>query len=156
MARASIERFERDHPSASNAKLVLAGYSAGSLYATAAQLTSSELPSVFDSTIRYLLISYPLDKLWALSLFSGARWKQRVPERASNAELLLIHGTADQFTKVEVSDEQRGSDGSSLLLVPHRAIANGPESSRSCAAYASQSSMVLITFGRRNSTAKPS
>lgn len=73
------------------------------MYASAAH--DLQLSSVFDPDVRYLLISYPLDKLWALSLFAATRWKQRVAAitQLEQTRVLLVQGTTDQFTKAEVS-----------------------------------------------------
>lgn len=77
--------------------LIIAGYSAGAMYASAVRLASYPPPFTAAATT-YLLISYPLDKLWALSCCKTSTWKRRMiaiaPER-----LVLVQGTQDQFTK---------------------------------------------------------
>ncbi|CAO1615064.1 unnamed protein product [Parajaminaea phylloscopi] len=94
-------QFASDFPALQEARLVLAGYSAGAMYASA--IDTASLPRNFARPIRLILISYPLDKLWALSMFGGSRWRQRVGDVCSNREVttLLCQGDADQFTKAE-------------------------------------------------------
>lgn len=97
----AAEKFGGDQSSptgnAHSASLVIAGYSAGAMYASAVRLASYPPPFTAASTT-YLLISYPLDKLWALSCCRTSTWKRRMlaiaPER-----LVLVQGTQDQFTK---------------------------------------------------------
>lgn len=72
---------------------------------SASAVRCPSLPGQFDSKVSYLLIAYPLDKLWALSAFGGGKWRQRVEELVTNPRqrLLLVQGTQDQFTKSAVS-----------------------------------------------------
>lgn len=71
-----------------------------------ASCANIEPPSpIFQKQVLYLLISYPLDYLWALTAFSTRRWKKRVEDRVLDrqAKVCLIQGDADQFTKSAVS-----------------------------------------------------
>lgn len=76
---------------------------------SASALRRPSLPSVFDACIGVVLVSYPLDKLWALTLFNSTRWKERVAELCADrdARILMIQGDRDQFTKHEVSQRCR-------------------------------------------------
>lgn len=102
--------------------LIIAGYSAGAMYASAVRLTSYPPPFTAAATT-YLLISYPLDKLWALSCCKTSTWKRRMgaitPER-----LVLVQGTQDQFTKaasyeawVKELESERGQSGSRTTTI---------------------------------------
>ena len=77
------------------AEVLLCGYSAGSLSAS----TCAPLPEPCKT--RYLLISYPLSVLWALTLFRSSYFTDALQTRikhASTAPILSIRGTRDQFT----------------------------------------------------------
>ncbi|WFD36645.1 chitin synthase [Malassezia cuniculi] len=50
--------------------------------------------------VRYILVSYPLDVVWMLTLFSGAFFRRQLDEAAAH-NVLLVQGTHDQFTKEE-------------------------------------------------------
>lgn len=61
--------------------------------------SAARAPASWDA--RYILVSYPLDVVWLLTFFGGRRFR-RALERAASADMLLIQGTRDQFTKAEV------------------------------------------------------
>ncbi|CAO1638767.1 unnamed protein product [Sympodiomycopsis kandeliae] len=100
----SVQQFAQDFPQAQGRHLVIAGYSAGSLYASAVRI--STLPQQFDpESVTYILVSYPLDKIWALSLFHASKWSQRLGELVFSSStvkpnrVLVIQGSQDEFTK---------------------------------------------------------
>lgn len=68
---------------------------------SASAVLEPTLSPLFSSTRLYLLISYPLDKLWALSAFGTDKWKGRVEKlvQGKSRRTLLVQGTEDQFTK---------------------------------------------------------
>lgn len=70
------------------------GYSYGSLAASSARL------NVTDKTIYYVLISYPIGVLWALTRGRTSTFTRRLVEAGaeSNAKGLVIFGNHDQFT----------------------------------------------------------
>lgn len=73
--------------------MLLCGYSAGSL-------SASYCEPVPDVKTRYLLISYPLSALWALTLFRTSPFTSKLASIVSNAKVpfLSIRGDRDQFT----------------------------------------------------------
>ncbi|KDN43892.1 hypothetical protein K437DRAFT_268968 [Tilletiaria anomala UBC 951] len=124
----SIEQFAAAWPHAAGVPLVLCvrptaklpqGYSAGALYASSArrpaerriQLQPDVTPSAAALRTKYVLLSYPLDVLWALSLFRSGTYTKRLeallqppqaPRDADQAipiDVLMVHGNEDQFTK---------------------------------------------------------
>lgn len=72
--------------------VLLCGYSAGSLSAAACP------PLPVPCRTRYLLISYPLGVLWALTLFRSGHFTDALRQRIRQSSVLSIRGTADQFT----------------------------------------------------------
>ena len=71
--------------------LVFCGYSCGALQASAARA-----PRAW-ADVRYVLVSYPLDVVWLLTCF-GTRHFRRCLDEAAERRVLLMYGTADQFT----------------------------------------------------------
>lgn len=72
---------------------LLCGYSAGSL-------SASYCKPVPGIKIRYLLISYPLSVLWALTLFKSSPFTSALEGILEKADtpLLSVRGDKDQFT----------------------------------------------------------
>ena len=55
-------------------------------------------------TARHVLVSYPLGVLWALATLRAGKCREEVKRLAGDGSpLLLVHGTADQFTSAAVS-----------------------------------------------------
>jgi hypothetical protein len=51
-----------------------------------------------------VLVSYPLGVLWALATLRAGKCREEVKRLAGEGgALLLVHGTADQFTSAAVS-----------------------------------------------------
>lgn len=73
-----------------DATLVFCGYSCGALQASAARA-----PGWAD--VRYVLVSYPLDVVWLVTCFGGRHFRRCLAE-AAERRVLLMYGTADQFT----------------------------------------------------------
>ncbi|TIA74012.1 hypothetical protein E3P77_03734 [Wallemia ichthyophaga] len=76
-------------------KVIIGGYSAGSLIAS--RLAK---PDWMDCEVQYLLISHPLSVSWALNLFRGAQAQQCLHRNLKHCKMLAIWGTNDQFTGV--------------------------------------------------------
>lgn len=84
-------------------RLLLAGYSAGSLAASRFRLpnTAASSPLPLSLSISYLLISYPLSVLPFLTLLRSSTFHASLAELArSDAPVLAVHGDGDQFTGV--------------------------------------------------------
>lgn len=91
-----LDLLPHPHPHPYPRQLLLVGYSAGALY------TSTLSPPEGWHT-RVVLLSYPRDYIWALSLFQSARFTRGIDHLvASKTRLLFIHGTQDQFSKHKV------------------------------------------------------
>ena len=77
--------------------ILLCGNSAGSLAAT-----QCRIPPIAGRELRigYILISYPLSVIWALSLFRSSTFQAALEGIAADPELhlLSIRGDSDQFT----------------------------------------------------------
>lgn len=82
---------------------------------SASAINPTRLPPQFNPTVSHILISYPLDKIWALSLFRSSLWDRRMrgivgsggegggSEQPSRLRrVLLVQGTRDEFTKDQV------------------------------------------------------
>lgn len=75
--------------------LLLAGYSYGTL-------SASLTPPPRGPKTSYLLLSYPLGVLWALTAFRASPFVKGLEERARSEErVLLVWGDGDQFTGCE-------------------------------------------------------
>ncbi|PWN19321.1 alpha/beta-hydrolase [Microstroma glucosiphilum] len=97
VTKTSIADFSQAYPAAKDCQLLI-GYSAGAMYASA--VLQPTLSPMFDSARLCLFVSYPLDKLWALSAFGTRKWTRRMEQIAQSKDhrTLLIQGTEDQFT----------------------------------------------------------
>ncbi|KAK9897039.1 alpha/beta-hydrolase [Cystobasidium minutum MCA 4210] len=111
VTRHYLERFN-------DAKEVLfCGYSAGSL-------SASYCDPLEQVKTRYLLISYPLSALWALTLFRTSPFSDKLSNIVRNGEtpLLSIRGDQDQFTadkkySVWETEQSRIGDNSTFFKV---------------------------------------
>ncbi|BGP22132.1 hypothetical protein JCM10295v2_001010 [Rhodotorula toruloides] len=85
-------------------KLLLCGYSFGSLAASACP---PKQPPPSHTHVRlttsYLLISYPLSVLWALTLFHSGPFTTALREtvQRGNERVLAVFGDSDQFSAIE-------------------------------------------------------
>ncbi|KAN0066045.1 hypothetical protein ACQY0O_000138 [Thecaphora frezii] len=93
-------------------KLVVVGYSAGGLYASKLDLDAALAGC--DARVRFglVLVSYPLDVMWVLSVFQSAgytaalaRLVQGSPTSSGNTRvrrrsILALFGDQDQFTRI--------------------------------------------------------
>ena len=85
-------------------RLLLAGYSAGSLAASRFRRPTS-LPPTSPISLSYLLISYPLSVIRFLALFHSSTFHAALAELArSGAPVLALYGDGDQFTGVAKYD----------------------------------------------------
>lgn len=94
-------------------QLILAGYSFGALQAIA---TSPPFITGLQFFTRYLLVSYPLSVVWALTLGNYARCLQDLKRViANNHPILATYGDSDQFTSLSKysvwADELAGHGG---------------------------------------------
>ncbi|GAA5826105.1 hypothetical protein JCM11251_007167 [Rhodosporidiobolus azoricus] len=87
-----------------NLNLLLCGYSFGSLAASSCPPPHT-LPSHPHLTLRtsYLLISYPISVLWALTLFRSSSFTTALQSLVHKGEnrVLAVYGDQDQFSAVE-------------------------------------------------------
>lgn len=86
-------------------KVVLAGYSYGSLAASACPPPEAprDMPQ-FQIEASYLLISYPLSVMWALCAFQAGSFARALTTRIEgdqDEKVLAIFGDGDQFTGVD-------------------------------------------------------
>lgn len=80
--------------------------------ATNCAVDASALPQQFQhgsdqrAQIAYVLVSFPLDVTWALSLFRTSSYTERLRQLSNdaNVKVLFVYGDADQFTKAKVSN----------------------------------------------------
>ncbi|KAM0751611.1 hypothetical protein T439DRAFT_355518 [Meredithblackwellia eburnea MCA 4105] len=118
-------------------ELLLCGYSFGSLAA------SSCPPSKLDNIrTRYLLISYPLSVMWALTVFRSSSFEDSLaslakptplPNSSLGTSVLAIFGDSDQFTgvdnyrqwKAKLEATQEGELAGPASAIPFRAIEVG-------------------------------
>ena len=140
-------------PSARTLDLLLCGYSAGSLSASRC-FHDSSLPCTSQSSvrIRYVLVSYPLSVLWALTGLRAGPFTsalERLVARtarpdshddddggisggAKQAAVLSVRGTADQFTgdaKYGVWEARlRGMGGGTMFTNINADSGSGPQS----------------------------
>lgn len=79
--------------------LLLVGYSAGAL---AASRFVPSPPHSLALRTRYILLSYPLSVLFALTALHSSTFTQSLQERVkSGCSILVLFGTRDQFTGVD-------------------------------------------------------
>jgi len=85
--------------------ILICGYSAGA--SSASMIDSKDIKalcshSTSPSRLRHLLVSYPLSVLWALTLFRSSTFKCSLEKmvQSSEANVLAIHGTRDNFTAI--------------------------------------------------------
>lgn len=99
---------------------IIQGYSFGSMIA-------GSISPPADIPTRYLLISYPLSVMWALTSFHSTFFKEQVMQRidgandATSGPMLFIMGDRDQFTglgalKKWIAD--KATERTSLAVVP--------------------------------------
>lgn len=79
--------------------LLLAGYSYGSLAASACSPPSNTANFHFETS--YLLISYPLSVAWALCALQTSSFTSALRNRSKDCRVLAVYGDQDQFTAVE-------------------------------------------------------
>ncbi|GAA5936983.1 Mim2p [Sporobolomyces koalae] len=85
--------------SPTNVDLVLCGYSFGSLLASFCTPPVSNSRFTFDT--RYLLLSYPLSVLWALTSFRSTSFARALETRATDRnKICVVFGDKDQFSSV--------------------------------------------------------
>jgi alpha/beta superfamily hydrolase len=79
--------------------LLLAGYSYGSLAASACSPPSDTADVHFETS--YVLISYPLSVAWALCALQTSFFTSALRIRSKDHCVLAVYGDQDQFTAVE-------------------------------------------------------
>ncbi|KAJ3338335.1 hypothetical protein HDU93_009635 [Gonapodya sp. JEL0774] len=94
----SINVGPHQPPVARPTRLILAGYSYGSLHPFAALASQPELQSV---CLAVIAIAYPLAVTWALTLFDTSRFIEACTSGCSNVPKFFVMGDADNFTGVE-------------------------------------------------------
>ncbi|GAA5863249.1 hypothetical protein JCM5353_008120 [Sporobolomyces roseus] len=79
--------------------VLLCGYSFGSLLASSCPPPPSTAQFTFETS--YLLISYPLSVLWALTSFNSSRFTIALEDRARDGNrVCVVYGDKDQFSGI--------------------------------------------------------
>ncbi|KAG2180098.1 hypothetical protein INT43_003886 [Umbelopsis isabellina] len=104
----------KDYPPISS--IILCGYSFGSMIAGSID-PPSQIPT------RYLLISYPLGVMWALSSFRGRFYRERAMQKIQSASqptgspILFLIGERDQFTGLNTFKKWIGDSENDVVKV---------------------------------------
>ncbi|TKY90111.1 hypothetical protein EX895_000109 [Sporisorium graminicola] len=124
-----IDNFCLDFPDSSAAQLIIAGYSAGALYASTVTVT----PAVYDlrqfrgaNQPRYILLSFPAGVTWALSFFTTKTYTDalkrlltstRIPGATPTAAATEDEGEAKAAARA--AESTPSNDGASLPVASH-------------------------------------
>ncbi|SPO19727.1 uncharacterized protein UTRI_00120_B [Ustilago trichophora] len=122
-----IDNFCLDFPDSTASQLVIAGYSAGSLYASTVRIP----PSVYDlrqfrggKKPRYILLSFPAGVTWALSFFTTKTYTDALKKLLSstvgpggNAGIVVDEGEAKAAARV--AESTPSNDGAAQPVASH-------------------------------------